>query len=94
MYPRMTNEQLLTFPEKDAESNRRSPEDVGEFDLVVVGGGMAGTCAAISAARMGLKVALIQNRPVLGGNNSSEIRVHLMGRVDQNHYPKLGKNRP
>ncbi|WP_338872616.1 FAD-dependent oxidoreductase [Spirosoma sp. SC4-14] len=65
--------------------------DAGHFDLVVVGGGIAGTCAAISAARMGLKVALIQDRPVLGGNNSSEIRVHLMGDTDKNHYPKLGR---
>ena len=38
-----------------------------------------------------MKVALIQNRPVLGGNNSSEIRVHLMGDVDKNHYLKLGR---
>lgn len=66
-------------------------EQAGPFDLVVVGGGMAGTCAAISASRLGLKVALIQDRPVLGGNNSSEIRVHLMGDVDKNHYPKLGR---
>ncbi|MGX5819784.1 FAD-dependent oxidoreductase [Chitinophaga lutea] len=68
-----------------------SPVDNGRFDLVVVGGGIAGTCAAISAARMGLKTALIQDRPVLGGNNSSEVRVHLMGDVDKNHYPKLGR---
>lgn len=67
------------------------PEDAGQFDLVVVGGGMAGTCAAIVASRSGLKVALIQNRPVLGGNNSSEIRVHLMGDVDKNYYKKLGR---
>lgn len=67
------------------------PIDAGKFDLVVVGGGIAGTCAAISASRLGLKVALIQDRPVLGGNNSSEIRVHLMGDVDKNHYPKLGR---
>ncbi|NJN26176.1 MAG: FAD-dependent oxidoreductase [Cyclobacteriaceae bacterium] len=67
------------------------PEAAGHFDLVVVGGGMAGTCMAISAARKGLKVALIQNRPVLGGNNSSEIRVHLMGNLDKNHYPTLGR---
>ncbi|MEC3878415.1 FAD-dependent oxidoreductase [Parapedobacter sp. 10938] len=65
--------------------------DAGHFDLVVVGGGIAGTCAAISAARLGVKVALIQDRPVLGGNNSSEVRVHLMGDVDKNHYPKLGR---
>ncbi len=67
------------------------PQDAGRYDLVVVGGGIAGTCAAISAARMGLTVALIQDRPVLGGNNSSEVRVHLMGDVDKNHYPKLGR---
>lgn len=68
-----------------------NPVEAGNFDLVVVGGGMAGTCAAIAASRSGLRVALIQNRPVLGGNNSSEIRVHLMGDVDKNHYLKLGR---
>ena len=68
-----------------------APALAGHYDMVVVGGGIAGTCAAISASRMGLKVALIQDRPVLGGNNSSEIRVHLMGDVDKNHYPKLGR---
>ncbi|MEM9829314.1 MAG: FAD-dependent oxidoreductase [Bacteroidota bacterium] len=67
------------------------PLDGGTYDLVVVGGGMAGTCAAISAARQGLQVALVQNRPVLGGNNSSEVRVHLMGSIDKNYYPKLGR---
>lgn len=68
-----------------------NPAEAGNFDLVVVGGGMAGTCTAIAASRSGLKVALIQNRPVLGGNNSSEVRVHLMGDVDKNHYLKLGR---
>ncbi|NND31726.1 MAG: FAD-dependent oxidoreductase [Saprospiraceae bacterium] len=67
------------------------PADAGQFDLVVIGGGMAGTCAAISAAREGVSVALVQNRPVLGGNNSSEIRVHLMGRIDKNDAPVLGR---
>ncbi len=66
------------------------PAGAGEFDLVVVGGGMAGTCAAISAARLGCEVALIQNRPVLGGNNSSEVRVHLQGRINLPPYPRLG----
>ena len=66
------------------------PTDAGRFDLVVVGGGMAGTCTAISAARLGVKVALIQNRPVLGGNNSSEVRVGLSGQIHQQPYPALG----
>lgn len=67
------------------------PEDAGDFDLVVVGGGMAGITTAISAARLGCKVALIQNRPVLGGNNSSEVRVGLSGLIFQEPYPNLGK---
>ena len=62
----------------------------GPFDLVVVGGGIAGMAAAISAARLGCKVALIQDRPVLGGNNSSEVRVHLHGRMGYPPYPNLG----
>ena len=49
------------------------------FDFCVVGGGMAGTIAAITAARHGVKVALVQDRPVLGGNASSEIRMHICG---------------
>ncbi|NQT41627.1 MAG: FAD-dependent oxidoreductase [Planctomycetes bacterium] len=67
-----------------------TPPDAGQFDLVVVGGGMAGTCTAISAARLGVKVALIQNRPVLGGNNSSEVRVGLSGQIHQQPYSRLG----
>ena len=49
------------------------------YDAVVVGGGMSGLCAAIAAARQGIKVALIHARPVLGGNASSEIRIHISG---------------
>jgi hypothetical protein len=48
-------------------------------DLCIVGGGMAGMCAAISAARKGIKVALMQDRPILGGNASSEIRMWICG---------------
>lgn len=48
-------------------------------DITVIGGGLAGVCAAISAARLGQQVALIQNRPVLGGNSSSEVRVWVCG---------------
>jgi len=48
-------------------------------DLIIVGGGMAGTCCAITAAREGMKVVLVQDRPVLGGNGSSEIRLWILG---------------
>ncbi|MBM7072700.1 FAD-dependent oxidoreductase [Shewanella sp. 202IG2-18] len=48
-------------------------------DVVIIGGGMAGVCAAISAARHGKKITLIQDRPVLGGNASSEVRVWILG---------------
>ena len=65
-------------------------QDEGSYDMVVVGGGIAGISAAVSAARLGLKTALIQNRPLLGGNNSSEVRVHLVGSADENLYPALG----
>ncbi len=47
--------------------------------LCVVGGGTAGICAAIAAARHGAKVVLMQDRPVLGGNSSSECRIHVCG---------------
>lgn len=66
------------------------PKESGDFDLVVVGGGAAGICAAVSASRLGLKVALINDRPVLGGNNSSEVRVGLSGDIDKNLYPNIG----
>ncbi|MDF2922523.1 MAG: fumarate reductase/succinate dehydrogenase flavoprotein [Paenibacillaceae bacterium] len=48
-------------------------------DVMVAGGGMAGVAAALAAARNGAKVILCQDRPVLGGNASSEIRMHIVG---------------
>ena len=57
-----------------AEPKRRE-----EFDVVIVGGGLAGCGASIAAAKSGLRVALIHDRPVLGGNASGEIRVHTEG---------------
>ena len=50
-----------------------------EADLCVVGGGLAGLCAAVSAARHGIRVVLMQDRPVLGGNASSEVRMQIGG---------------
>ncbi len=66
------------------ESELKGPESVFairnlETDYLVAGGGMAGFCAALAAARNGLKVILIQNRSRLGGNASSEIRMHICG---------------
>ena len=67
-----------------------TPASAGNYDLVVVGGGVAGISAAVTAARLGCRVALINDRPVLGGNNSSEIRVHLGGRIEAAPYTNLG----
>ena len=50
-----------------------------QSDLVVVGGGLAGLCCAIAAARDGITVTLVQDRPVLGGNASSEVRLWTLG---------------
>ena len=53
-------------------------------DLCVVGGGLAGLCAAVAAARHGAEVLLMQDRPVLGGNASSEIRMWVCGAQGEN----------
>ena len=50
-----------------------------ETDLLVAGGGLAGVLAAISAARHGVKVILVQDRSRLGGNSSSEVKMHVLG---------------
>ena len=49
------------------------------YDVVVVGGGLSGVCAAIASARGGAKTAIVQNRSMFGGNASSEIRMHVVG---------------
>lgn len=55
----------------------RKKELMAQYDVVIVGGGMNGLCAALASARHGANTALIQDRPVLGGNASSEIRMHI-----------------
>lgn len=80
---------LRGIPEKPAKSSR--------FDLVVVGGGIAGCATALAADEQGLKVALIHDRPVLGGNASGEVRVHTLGitanagellnKINTKHWP-------
>jgi len=57
------------------------------YEVVVVGGGLSGVCAAIASARMGDHTALTQNRPVLGGNASSEVRIHICG--DDRHRNRV-----
>jgi hypothetical protein len=64
--------------------------DESSYDLVVVGGGIAGTSAAVAAARAGLSVALVQDRSVLGGNASHEVQVAPSGKFPPGRYPKLG----
>ncbi|WP_237564955.1 FAD-dependent oxidoreductase [Blastopirellula marina] len=70
---------------------KEKPTEKSGYDLVVVGGGYAGMGAALSAARMGCKVALIQDRPVLGGNGSSEVRVWAMGNIRRGKFPRVGE---
>ncbi len=57
------------------------------FDVAVVGGGMTGLCAALASAREGVRTVLIQDRAVLGGNASSEIRMHICG-ADANQFKR------
>ena len=71
---------LLGIPEE--------PEEGGDYDFVVSGGGFAGLSAAVTAARHGLKVALVQDRTVFGGCGSDEIRVHPIHKLDEWYYPR------
>ena len=60
------------------------------YDFIAIGGGFAGMCSSLAAARGGLKTALVQDRPMVGGNNSSEIRVWLGGGTNYDPFPGLG----
>ena len=61
------------------------------YEVVVVGGGLSGMCAAIAAARHGAKTAIVQNRSVFGGNASSEIRMHIVGASSHAAKPDLAE---
>lgn len=73
---------MLTEP---ARASRTLKTERIDCDLVIAGGGLAGTCCAITAARAGVKVALVQDRPVLGGNSSSEVRLWVLGATAHMH---------
>jgi len=68
---------MIKSPESSALRALRQEKISSE--VAVIGGGLAGVCAAITAARAGAKVMLVQDRPVLGGNASSEVRLWILG---------------
>ena len=63
----------------ESQSQRTLKAELLDAEFAIIGGGLAGTCAAITAARAGVNVVLIQDRPVLGGNASSEVRLWILG---------------
>ena len=72
------------FNWKEIEENEK------EYDLIIVGGGIAGICTALSALRSGVNALLIHDRAVLGGCNSSEVRVCMGGMINLPPYKNLG----
>ena len=97
--PNLPNDNLIELAAWKDSLGGRAGRDIEEqaFDLVVVGGGLAGCAAALTAKAKGLEVALIQDRPIFGGNCSEEVRVHTLGltgkcekllkTIDTPHYP-------
>ncbi|UVI27296.1 FAD-dependent oxidoreductase [Paenibacillus spongiae] len=69
-----------------AAGGYRSVEE--QYDIVVCGGGLSGFCAAVAAARQGVRVCIVQDRPVFGGNSSSEIRVPPQGAASFHAYAR------
>ncbi|MFI3289885.1 MAG: FAD-dependent oxidoreductase [Rikenellaceae bacterium] len=84
--PPSEKEELRKFRLKELGFNKIT--DCGDYDLVVAGGGLAGCCTALTAARYGLKVALIDNLPGLGGNHY--LAVSQNGLLNKGMYPQVG----
>ncbi len=97
--PSLPNSDLRQLAAWKDRLSGRADKPIAErtYDLVIVGGGIAGCAAALAARSQGLRVALIQDRPLFGGNASEEIRVHTIGisgkgeaiikTIDTPHYP-------
>ena len=91
-----TADQIRRDLERVAPPGNRSPAPIEHnmtlvnlsCDVMVAGGGLAGVLAAVSAARLGSKVVLVQDRSRLGGNSSSEIKMHVVG--SNNHKGRPG----
>ena len=94
---------LLTDSTEEPKSDQKSIADLRRiygwkeivpcettYDLIVVGGGIAGICTALAAFRDGVKTLLIHDREMLGGCNSSEVRVCMGGQINHPPYPALG----
>jgi dienelactone hydrolase len=93
IFTRNKDEKIINSPKQLAKLRQHlfpATEYRKEYDLIVVGGGIAGLSASISAARQGLKTCLIHNRPVLGGNNIVENSVIVSGKIMQTPYKNIG----
>src|SRR5690349_19587010 len=85
--PRPDFERIAPANASFAAAERHMREVVLDCDVLVAGGGLAGVCAAISAARHGARVVLVQDRSRLGGNSSSEVKMHVVGANQHNGRP-------